>query len=162
MQWPKEKGQSLIYKTLHRKLSFPPERYIFSMQCEQNTCTISNRDQFNLKTRVQFYVIRQQMKQKKKLVCNFTCTSLDPPQRYIFSQETKIIFLFFGHEKKWVISLQIVIINFSLRTVGNPRSTALEASTLTITPPMQFVLYEAAWTRPRHTFMSLRGQPFNF
>jgi hypothetical protein len=26
-------------------------------------------------------------------------------------------------------------------------STALEASTLTITPPMRFVLYEAAWTR---------------
>jgi hypothetical protein len=47
------------------------------IQCEKNTCTISNRVQFNLKTRVQFYVIRQQMKQKKKLVCNFTCTSLD-------------------------------------------------------------------------------------
>jgi hypothetical protein len=32
------------------------------MQCEKNTSTISNRVQFNLKTRVQFYVIRQQMK----------------------------------------------------------------------------------------------------
>ena len=30
IQWPKEQGQSLIYKTLHRKLSFPPQRYIFS------------------------------------------------------------------------------------------------------------------------------------
>ena len=63
IQWPKEKGQSLIYKTLHRKLSFPP-------------------------------------------------------QRYIFSQKTKIRYLFFGHKKKSVISLQIFIINFSLRTVG--------------------------------------------
>ena len=44
---------------------------------KKNMCTIFNRVQFNLKTRVQFYVIRQQMKQKKKLVCNFTCTSLD-------------------------------------------------------------------------------------
>jgi hypothetical protein len=44
------------------------------IQCEKNTCTIFNRVQFSLKTRVQFYVIRQQMKQKK-LVCNFT--SLD-------------------------------------------------------------------------------------
>ena len=59
----KEKGQSLIYKTLHRKLSFPPHRYIFS-------------------------------------------------------QETKIRFLIFGHKKKSVISFQIFIINFSLRTVG--------------------------------------------
>ena len=41
------------------------------IQCEKNTCTIFNRVQFSLKTRVQFYVIRQQMKQKK-LVCNFT------------------------------------------------------------------------------------------
>jgi hypothetical protein len=32
IQWPKEKGQSLIYKTLHRKLSFPPQRYIFSQE----------------------------------------------------------------------------------------------------------------------------------
>ena len=63
IQWPKEKGLSLIYKTLHRKLSFAP-------------------------------------------------------QRYIFSQETKIRFLFFGHKNKSVISLQIIIINFSLRTVG--------------------------------------------
>jgi hypothetical protein len=54
MQWPKEKGQSLIYKSLHRKLPFPQ-------------------------------------------------------QRYIILQETKIRFLFFGHEKKSVISLQIVI-----------------------------------------------------
>jgi hypothetical protein len=53
----KGKGQSLIYKTLHRKLSFPA-------------------------------------------------------QRYIFSKETKM---------------------------------------------MRLVLYEAAWTRPRHAFMSLRG-----
>jgi hypothetical protein len=45
IQWPKEKGQSLIYKTF-------------------------------------------------------------PQQRYIFSQETKIRFLFFGHKKKSVISLQ--------------------------------------------------------
>ena len=42
---------------------------------KKNTCTIFNRVQFSLKTRVQLYVIRQQMKQKKKLVCNFT--SLD-------------------------------------------------------------------------------------
>jgi hypothetical protein len=28
MQWPKEKGQSLIYKSLHRKLPFPQQRYI--------------------------------------------------------------------------------------------------------------------------------------
>jgi hypothetical protein len=28
----KGKGQSLIYKTLHRKLSFPPQRYIFSKE----------------------------------------------------------------------------------------------------------------------------------
>jgi hypothetical protein len=26
IQWPKEKGQSLIYKTLHTKLSFLPQR----------------------------------------------------------------------------------------------------------------------------------------
>ena len=45
------------------------------IQCEKNTCTIFNLVQFSLKTCVQFYVIRQQMKQKKKLVCNFT--SLD-------------------------------------------------------------------------------------
>jgi hypothetical protein len=32
---------------------------------KKNTCTIFNRVQFSLKTRVQFYVIRQQMKQKK-------------------------------------------------------------------------------------------------
>jgi hypothetical protein len=57
IQWPKEKGQSLIYKTF-------------------------------------------------------------PPQPYIFSQEAKIRFLFFGHKKKSAISLQMVIINFSLRTVG--------------------------------------------
>jgi hypothetical protein len=63
IQWPKEKGQSLIYKTLHRKLSFPP-------------------------------------------------------QRYIFSQEAKIRFLFLDINKKSVNSLQIFIINFSLGTVG--------------------------------------------
>jgi hypothetical protein len=34
IQWPKEKGQSLIYKTLHRKLSFPPQRYIFSQEAK--------------------------------------------------------------------------------------------------------------------------------
>jgi hypothetical protein len=28
IQWPKEKGQSLIYKTLHRKLSFPPHDHL--------------------------------------------------------------------------------------------------------------------------------------
>jgi hypothetical protein len=38
------------------------------IQCEKNTCTIFNRVQFSLKTRVQFYVIRQQMKQKKTRV----------------------------------------------------------------------------------------------
>ena len=32
------------------------------IQCEKNTCTIFNRVQFSLKTRVQFFVIRQQMK----------------------------------------------------------------------------------------------------
>ena len=32
------------------------------IQCEKNMCTIFNRVQFSLKTRVQFYVIRQQMK----------------------------------------------------------------------------------------------------
>ena len=32
------------------------------MQCEKNTRTIFNRVQFSLKTRVHFYVIRQQMK----------------------------------------------------------------------------------------------------
>ena len=32
IQWPKEKGQSLIYKTLHRKRSFPLQRYIFSQE----------------------------------------------------------------------------------------------------------------------------------
>ena len=30
--------------------------------CEKKTCTIFNRVQFSLKTRVQFYVIRHQMK----------------------------------------------------------------------------------------------------
>jgi hypothetical protein len=35
---------------------------------EKNTCTISNRVQFSLKTRVQFNAIRQQMKQKKARV----------------------------------------------------------------------------------------------
>ena len=35
------------------------------IQCEKNTCTIFYRVQFNLKTHVQFYVIRKQMKQKK-------------------------------------------------------------------------------------------------
>jgi hypothetical protein len=35
-------------------------------------------------------------------------------------------------------------------------------NTQAITPPMWFVLYEAAWTQPRHAFMSLRGRPFNF
>ena len=49
---------------------------------------------------------------------NATQKTIIPPQRYIFSQETKIRFLFFGHKKKSVISLQIFIINFSLRTVG--------------------------------------------
>jgi hypothetical protein len=34
IQWPKEKGQSLIYKTLDRKLSFPPQRYIFSQEID--------------------------------------------------------------------------------------------------------------------------------
>ena len=38
------------------------------IQCEKNTCTISNRVQFSLKTRVQFNAIRQQMKQKKARV----------------------------------------------------------------------------------------------
>ena len=38
------------------------------IQCEKNTCTIFNRVQFSLKTCVQFYVIRQQMKQKKTCV----------------------------------------------------------------------------------------------
>ena len=42
------------------------------IQCEKNTCTIFNRVQFSLKTRVLSYVIRQQMKQKKKLVCNLS------------------------------------------------------------------------------------------
>ena len=46
-------------------------------------------------------------------------------------------------------------------TGARTHDAALEASTLTITPPMRFVLYEAAWTRPRHTFMTLRGRPFN-
>ena len=32
------------------------------IQCEKNTCTIFNRVQFSLKTRVQYYVIRQQMR----------------------------------------------------------------------------------------------------
>ena len=32
------------------------------IQCEKNTCTIFNRVQFSLKTRMQFYVIREQMK----------------------------------------------------------------------------------------------------
>ena len=35
------------------------------IQCEENTCTIFNRVQFILKTRVQFYVIRRQMNKKK-------------------------------------------------------------------------------------------------
>ena len=39
-----------------------------AIQCEKNTCTIFNRVQFSQKTRVQFYVIRQQMKQKKTRV----------------------------------------------------------------------------------------------
>jgi hypothetical protein len=52
IQWPKEKGQSLIYKALHRKLSFPPQRYIFSQETKSEA----------KKTRVQFYVIRHQMK----------------------------------------------------------------------------------------------------
>ena len=38
------------------------------IQCEKNTCTIFNRVQFSLKTHVQFYVIRQQIKQKKTRV----------------------------------------------------------------------------------------------
>ena len=38
------------------------------IQCEKNTCTISNRVQFSLTTRVQFNAIRQQMKQKKARV----------------------------------------------------------------------------------------------
>ena len=38
------------------------------IQCEKNTCTISNRVQFSLKTRGQFNAIRQQMKQKKARV----------------------------------------------------------------------------------------------
>ena len=42
------------------------------IQCEKNTCTIFNRVQFSLKTRVQFYVIRQQMKQKKTRVQFYT------------------------------------------------------------------------------------------
>jgi hypothetical protein len=36
LQWPKEKGQLLIYKTLHRKLSFPPQRYIFSQETKSD------------------------------------------------------------------------------------------------------------------------------
>jgi hypothetical protein len=35
-----------------------------------------------------------------------------------FFTGNKVRFLFFGHKKKSVISLQIFIINFSLRTVG--------------------------------------------
>jgi hypothetical protein len=38
------------------------------IQCETHTCTIFNRVQCSLKTRVQSYVIRQQMKQKKTRV----------------------------------------------------------------------------------------------
>jgi hypothetical protein len=38
------------------------------IQWKKNTCTIFNQVQFNLKTRVQFYVIRQQMKLKKTRV----------------------------------------------------------------------------------------------
>jgi hypothetical protein len=30
IQWPKEKGQSLIYKTLHRKLISPTAIYFFT------------------------------------------------------------------------------------------------------------------------------------
>jgi hypothetical protein len=64
MQWPKEKGQSLIYKTLHRKLII-------------STIAI-----------------------------------------YFFTGNKKKIFIFWTY-KKSVISLQIFIINFSLRTVGS-------------------------------------------
>ena len=43
--------------------------------------------------------------------------NISPTAIYFFT-ETKIRFLFFGHNKKSVISLQIFIIHFSLRTVG--------------------------------------------
>ena len=36
IQWPKEKGQSLIYKTLHRKLSFPPQRDFYFFGHKKN------------------------------------------------------------------------------------------------------------------------------
>jgi hypothetical protein len=43
--------------------------------------------------------------------------NISPTAIYFFTGN-KVRFLFFGHKKKSVISLQIFIINFSLRTVG--------------------------------------------
>jgi hypothetical protein len=94
--------------------------WLAPIQCEKNTCTIFNRVQFK-SFKIPKRKGRQYNGQKKKdnqwSTKHYTENSF-PPQRYIFSQETKIRFLFFGHKKKSVISLQIFIIDFSLRTVG--------------------------------------------
>jgi hypothetical protein len=42
---------SLKQKRVHKFTWLDP------IQCEKNTCTIFNRDQFSLKTRVQFYIL---------------------------------------------------------------------------------------------------------
>ena len=58
-------------------------------QCEKNMCTIFNRVQFSLKIRVQFYVIRQQMKQKKNLcaiLCHYTPNEVKNPHVHAILQ----------------------------------------------------------------------------
>jgi hypothetical protein len=71
----KKKGGTASIKKIYKKRrgnigSCPhvPVRkftWLDPIQCEKNTCTIFNQVQFSLKNRVQFYVIRQQMKLKK-------------------------------------------------------------------------------------------------
>ena len=47
--------------------------WVDPIQCEKIRCTIFNRVQFSLKTRVQFYVIRQQMKLNKNSCAILHC-----------------------------------------------------------------------------------------
>jgi hypothetical protein len=50
-------------KTLHalflKQKRVRKSTWLNPIQCEKNTCAIFNRVQFSLKTRVQYYVIRQ-------------------------------------------------------------------------------------------------------
>jgi hypothetical protein len=60
--------RNMTVGTAYREDGSEHNKFYFDISNTFFTCTISNRVQFSLKTRVQFNAIRQQMKQKKARV----------------------------------------------------------------------------------------------